>query len=235
MATVMDRHLSEQGTAPEVNPPLITTLIPVGVKLWLVDRFPMLRALTLVRGGLTDVGWYRSVHEGMPVDKDGRPLVWLTYAAIFLLADRVPPSARVFEYGAGNSTLWWAERVREVVACEHSEDWARLLQGQVPPNTLVLHRPLEQGYATTADEFGLFQIVVIDGRERVRCVPSAIRSLAADGIIVWDNTDRQHYRNNFTILYNAGFQHIDFWGLAPGVDHFGCTTVFYREGNCLGL
>lgn len=51
---------------------------------------------------------------------------WLTYDAIALLTrilkDR--PYARVFEYGSGGSTLFFARRAAEVVSVEHDPKWA---------------------------------------------------------------------------------------------------------------
>jgi hypothetical protein len=35
---------------------------------------------------------------------------------------------RVFEYGAGGSTLFWAKRVREVVSIEHDRMWGERVQ-----------------------------------------------------------------------------------------------------------
>ena len=37
----------------------------------------------------------------------------------------VRPNLRVFEYGCGNSSLWWAQRVEKVVSVEHDEAWYR--------------------------------------------------------------------------------------------------------------
>lgn len=207
----------------------------VDAKVWLTRQFPLLRGITLARAGLTDVGWYRSVVEGFPVDKAGEPIIWLTYAAIYLLRDRTPANARVFEYGSGHSTLWWSERVREVVACEHHEEWAQRISATARDNVTVLHRELGQGYVEAAPELGPFHVVVIDGRHRVACVEPATRALADDGVVVWDNTDRQKYRAAFGILHDGGFRHIDLWGLSPGADDFGCTSIFYRDANCLGL
>lgn len=29
----------------------------------------------------------------------------------------------VIEYGCDNSTLWWANRVKHVISCEHDRQW----------------------------------------------------------------------------------------------------------------
>jgi hypothetical protein len=45
----------------------------------------------------------------------------------------------VFEYGSGNSTLWW---VRRVVACEHDAGWARRLSPDLPANVELMVQEL---------------------------------------------------------------------------------------------
>src|SRR5262245_66641616 len=97
------------------------------------------------RGPLHDDGWFRSFASGLPVDAAGRPLPWLAYPAIEFLARRVQPEWRVFEYGCGNSTLWWASRVREVIACEHDRAWAERLRPQLPANVTLRQVDLEYG------------------------------------------------------------------------------------------
>jgi hypothetical protein len=189
-------------------------------------------------GPLRDDGWLRSYREGVPVDAEGRPLPWITYPAIEFLAPRLRGDLRVFEYGCGHSTLWWAARVREVVACEHDEAWAARIRTRAPANVTLLHVPLEYGgeYSRVVARQGRrFDIVVVDGRDRVHCAESAPQGLTEGGVILWDNTDREEYREGLAFLEAAGFRRIPFVGLAPGINLKTETSVFYRDRNCLGL
>jgi hypothetical protein len=86
-------------------------------------------------------GWFRSFEEGAAVDRDGKPLPWYTYPAIEFLQARVRPEMVIFEYGCGNSTLWWAKRVAEVVSVEHDGEWYRRVAARVPPNVTHRHVP----------------------------------------------------------------------------------------------
>lgn len=52
---------------------------------------------------------------------DARP--WITFTAARFLEELLSPEWRVFEYGAGGSTLFFAERVRELITVEHDQDW----------------------------------------------------------------------------------------------------------------
>ena len=146
-------------------------------------------------------------------------LPWWTLRATRLidrfLAKR--PGARVFEYGAGASTVFLARRAREVISVEHDPLWrdlvARKLQGypnatldlvEAPPATTSTgywsQHPAWSGrdfadYVRAIDRHeGLFDLIVIDGRCRVRCLNAAIGRVKADGIILFDNAGRRRYR-----------------------------------------
>ena len=67
-------------------------------------------------------GWGRSILEGAAVDLDG-PVPWYTYPAIRELERVVPKSAKVFEFGSGNSTLWWRQHAEQVISVEHDAEW----------------------------------------------------------------------------------------------------------------
>lgn len=60
-------------------------------------------------------------------DKAASPLAdrvpWLTFAAMQFLKKRLSQNMRVYEYGAGGSTLFFAERVSEVISVEHDPAW----------------------------------------------------------------------------------------------------------------
>ena len=94
----------------------------------------------LYQGYLQRRGWDRSFHEG-PVDGDGNPVPWITYPAQSVLAQLVRPDFRVFEYGCGHSSLWWAARVKEVISVDHDEAWVKKVNEKKPDNLTVLARP----------------------------------------------------------------------------------------------
>lgn len=190
------------------------------------------------RGQLKEDGWIRSLAAGVPVDAEGRPLPWINYPTIDFLARRVRPEMSVFEYGCGHSTLWWAARVREVIACDHDADWIERIRPRAPAHVTLRHVALEVGgdYCRVVAEYpGRFDIVVIDGRDRVNCARHAMTGLKPSGVIVWDNTDREEYRPGFAALAAAGFRRLEFTGMAPGLNEKLETSVFYRDGNVLGL
>ena len=189
-------------------------------------------------GPLKEDGWFRSFREEASVDTDGNPLPWITYPAIEFLKNRLHPEMSVFEYGCGGSTLWWASRVKEVISVEHDKGWYRKVKLRVPGNVIINHIKLEYGgaYSKKITEFkDKFDIVVLDGRDRVNCAINSLRSLKSDGIIIWDNSNLKEYEKGYRFLYGQGFRKIEFVGLAPVIRYKSETGIFYRSNNCLGI
>ena len=183
---------------------------------------------------LVSTGWARSRRERAPVDREGRPLPWYTYPAIRFLEARMRPHFRVFEFGAGNSTRWWAERVAGVHAVEHDAGWVDRLRPQLGGNAAVEYRPVDSADYPVPDG-GPFDIVVIDGRRRNECARHAVAALAGNGVIVWDNSERERYDEGKRHLVALGFRQLDFWGVVPGNVKEIATSIFYRADNCLGI
>jgi hypothetical protein len=185
-------------------------LAAVGV-LGLLDRWA-----ARSRAGL----WVRSLLSIHDLDDLLRfDVPWWTFAA----SDRVAgflssrPDARVFEWGSGASTVWLARRAGSVVAVEHDPRWARMVEGVLPDNAGVRviepvpargavgeelsDKPGNAGldfasYVSAVDEVdGTFDVVVVDGRARGACFHKAVSRLAPGGVLVFDNVDRERYRD----------------------------------------
>ena len=144
---------------------------------------------------------------------------WWTFEAsdrvAAFLANR--PGARVFEWGSGASTVWLSRRSGSVTSVEHDAAWARVVEPILPANALVrvvepLRDPDGSGrarseragfegldftpYVAAMDEAdGTFDLVVVDGRARNACFHRAISRLPPGGVLVFDNVDRQRYRD----------------------------------------
>ena len=186
---------------------------------------------------LRRLGWWGSFRAKSPVDGRGQPIPWLSYPAIEFLAGRIQPDWNVFEYGSGNSTLWWASRVASVVSCEHDAEWASFIQANQPDNVTLLVKTVEDGaYAAALEPYPeSFDVVVLDGVCRSDCVPYIESALKPGGIIVFDNTDRPTNQSATKHLEDSGFKRIDFVGQVPGSVHTDATSVFYRANNCINL
>ena len=185
----------------------------------------------------TVTGWAASAESRRPIGPGGEPLPWYTYPAIYFISGRIKRGMRVFEYGSGNSTLWWSKRVAAVTSCEHNLEWFDLMSPKVPANVTYMHRDLESGkYAAALLEAeDLFDIVVIDGRDRIACAGFALQRLTDNGVIIWDNADRSRYRVAYRQIESNGFRRLPFRGHGPINKKEWETSIFYRPANCLGL
>lgn len=93
--------------------------------------------------------WMRSLQPGANSLTDRRP--WINFDAAASLETLLNRSSRVFEYGCGGSTLFFADRVGELVSVEHDSGWLKRVEDEmggrrgvqwtphlVPPSAVVL-------------------------------------------------------------------------------------------------
>jgi len=195
--------------------------------------------VSLARTGyLRETGWLRSYLRSSAMDAGGQPIPWIVYPCIHFLAGRIHQELTVFEYGCGNSTLWWASRVKHVVACEHDRAWYEKVRNEIPGNVTLKHFELspDGAYARSICDYrNSLDIVMIDGRDRVNCAKHAIHALNEHGVIIWDNSERKEDAAGQAFLMQAGFRRLDFYGLGPINPYAWQTSIFYRPSNCLGI
>lgn len=189
-------------------------------------------------GYLVDTGWFKSFKTKQSIDHNGDPIPWLTYAANDFLAARLNSTMDVLEYGAGNSTRYLGPRVRTVTSIEHDGTWVKSLTPYLSANTKVVQVPLDIDgkYCRAGAALGeLFDMILIDGRDRVNCVTTCLPLLQPDGVIILDDSHREKYQTARAYLDTNGFRSIDFTGIGPGTIHRKATSVYYRANNCFGI
>jgi hypothetical protein len=174
-------------------------------------------------------GFRESARLSRPVDGEGKPLPLYTYPAIHYLDSLEWRNADVFEFGAGNSTLWWAQRARSVTSVENNASWYAELSAQLPGSARVIletTRPL--GRAMPQDGAKYHVIVVDCGDNRYVAAEAAAERLADNGLILLDNAE--WYPQTAALLRNAGLIEIDFAGLKPSEFHTSITSLFLKPG-----
>ncbi|MEA2732411.1 MAG: hypothetical protein QOF70_6886 [Acetobacteraceae bacterium] len=105
---------------------------------------------------LNDKGWQKSLISGESIDYNG-PVPWVTYPALKFIERLVSPQLKVFEYGCGNSSLWWSSKAASVVSVEHDARWAENVANRAPPHLRVVLRQMndaaDPNLLRMADEF----------------------------------------------------------------------------------
>jgi len=200
--------------------------------------FNGLRLLWAKDSYLQQTGFMRSWKAGYPCRPDGRPLPWMNYPVIAFLEERLNKSHRVFEYGSGYSTLFFASLAKEVVAVEHDRQWYTEIEKKLADNASLLHCELDYDgkYCRAITEAkGPFDLVVVDGRDRVNCMLQARLCLTENGVVILDDAQREQYLPGIHHLTASGFKRLNFEGLKPTGIAPERTTLFYRTQNCLDL
>ena len=189
-----------------------------------------------IDSALKQYGWFQSFSQRMSVDAAGNPIPWYTYSFMFFLEPRLRADFRVFEYGSGNSTRWYSKKVHSIDAVEHDHEWIKIIAPQLPGNVKLMERELGKSYVQAVGEVGAkFDVIVVDGRQRVKCVSFAKNFLKPEGVLILDNSERYWYQDAKDLLEAQGFRRLDFRGMGPIVGYEFCSSVFYRDGNCLGI
>jgi hypothetical protein len=184
------------------------------------------------------MGWFESFHAKQAIGREGRPIPWITYPCLSFLEERIEPSMKVFEYGCGNSTLWWASRVQRVVSCEHDQLWYDEVKKTVPANVELHHLPLEPDrvYSRLVAKFHReFDIIFIDGRDRVNCIKQSLDALSMSGVVILDNSDVSEYSEGLQFLLVNNYKFLHFCGPGPINPAVWRTTIFYKQDNCLRI
>jgi hypothetical protein len=177
-----------------------------------------------------DLGLLRSMKTGLPADGSGAPVPWFAYPAIDYLNQFNLKGKRVFEYGSGQSTRYWARRGASVWSAEHDEAWYSKLSSNAPPGCTLYFGGDQDSYVNAIALAGVkFDIVVIDGILRDACVDPAIAHLAPNGFIILDNADRDWPVGK--MLRERGFFEVDFSGFGPINDYVTTTAIFLPPGG----
>lgn len=184
---------------------------------------------------LESSGWLNSLKVGKPVDGVFMPIPWYSYPAIEFIEDKLKSNFRIFEYGSGQSTFWYAARLEKVISVEHDRDFFNTLMENLPPNVNLLLREDRGEYASEILPYddGYFDVIVIDGVERVECAKKGDRKLKENGFIVFDNSDRVGNNEAIEYLHSQGFKRLDFYGLVAVEKYKTCTSIFFKNDELL--
>lgn len=146
------------------------------------------------------------------------------------------PRARIFETGAGASTVWLARRAAKVISVEHDAAWHKRFLGMIDgvPGIDLRFRALGDGgahdaYVHAIDETDdLYDLIVVDGRHRVACLNRALAHLAPGGMILFDDSGRSRYRAG---IQNCGLAERHYFGRSFCVPYPDHTSLLQRQAG----
>ncbi len=144
------------------------------------------------------------------------------------------PKARIFETGAGASTVWLARRAAQVISVEHDAAWHKRFLGMIDgvPGIDLRYRPLgdagpQDAYVHSIDENDdLYDLIVVDGRHRIACLNRALAHLAPGGRILFDDSGRSRYRVG---IQSCGLEESHYFGRSFCVPYPDHTSLLQRQ------
>lgn len=155
-------------------------------------------------------------------DRLNEKVPWMTIPAVKILKSYTFSGINIFEYGSGASTLFFGSKGANVISIEHDKIWLDIIKNKIYQEKLnnvsiYLEEPRFSSalngiyskkdknylqcdysdYVNSISKFDdkYFDIIVIDGRVRVACLEVSLSKLKKDGLLVFDNGDREEYQN----------------------------------------
>lgn len=164
----------------------------------------------------------------MSVNKAGEPIPWYTYPAIEFLEQFNIKEKTVFEWGCGNSSLYFSKRVKNITSIEHDADWYQKVAAKLQPNQQLVHEPLEKYPGGIRNFTEKYDIIIVDGQRRFDCVKECQDFLKDDGMIILDNSD-WFYVSAAYLKEKLGLIQVDFHGFGPINDYTWTTSIFFTR------
>lgn len=172
-----------------------------------------------------DHGLGRTLESKIPEAADGSPLPWYTYPAIEYCNQINAEGCNIFEFGSGNSSLYWARKGAKVWCVEHDAEWHATMARKSAHLQALMLQEEKDGYAAAIGATGeTFDIVIVDGMWRNESADAALPYLREGGLIILDNSDWYHDTAEF--LRSKGFFQVDFNGFGPCNPYCWTTSLF---------
>lgn len=191
---------------------------------------------------LVQTGYIHSIMKKSLKTSKNEYIPWMNYPVIEFLKERLTSDLLVFEYGSGASTIFFAKRVKKIISVEYDKEWYEkvkiILSEENTNNAKLLFQKLTPNYPLAIKNLGknqAFDIVIIDGRERVKCAQTALKFLSQKGVLIFDDSYRKEYKLGIDYYLNLGFKKLTFKGLKPTSFGTGETVILYKSENCLNI
>jgi predicted O-methyltransferase YrrM len=195
--------------------------------------------------------WIRYMFFTAKKDNISAALPWMNLQVIDWLGSYLKKDMKLFEWGSGGSTFFYANLVEEVISIEYDEGYYELVKNKLEDkgkDNVILKPvlPQEKGemksfcplhlgssfdnYVESIDEYPdrFFDVIVVDGRQRNQCFKHALRKVKEGGIIVFDNFEREIYKKS---QYHDNISYTMYESLMPFSFVLGSTAIFVYENK----
>ena len=168
--------------------------------------------------GKNNDGPYINHIDGKNYGNIKKTLPYMNNDEIVDLITYINRDTEMLEIGGGNSAIFLSKIVKKLVTIEHDENWSKTIKSEmeksnfnsnwelhvVKPSWKQSHpfSPAEEGQFLTYTNFILslpneqFDVILVDGRDRVKCAENSILKLKKNGILlIHDFWNREKYHS----------------------------------------
>ena len=154
------------------------------------------------KGNLTS--WENIIFHAPPAIASGilritvgyRPVLpWIGYTTINHFKTFLSKNSRVLEFGSGMSTLWYSNIAGQVYSVEDNFAWYKKISELIGSKKIdnITYRFAENAvdyYTFMADDEYGFDLIVVDGSYRSKCISHVTKLVKPGGILYLDDSDK---------------------------------------------
>lgn len=153
---------------------------------------------------------------------------WLRPDATQYIRDYLTNGCEIFEWGMGASTIWFLRLFGSVISIERDSIWFDKVNSRIKEKNLahgnmsICFSDIEQ-YADfiLGLEDNYFDLILIDGRNRCRCLGNALSKVKIGGMLCLDNSERPEYAKAVALM--------DTWDGYEWGDENWKTAIWHRS------
>jgi len=174
-------------------------------------------------------GYFESISADISV-KDGQPFPMLTYSFMDYFESHDFSDYHLIEFGSGNSTLYFENRVKSLTTFETDFQWYSKMKDSLT-KTKYIHADSTK---LINGEFDLDlnnqnTFVIIDAACNRYKLTNHVLNKGSPAFIVLDNSE--WYRNTAGLISSFNYFEIPFWGYKNTEHWESCTSLFIRLEN----
>ena len=173
-------------------------------------------------------GYNKTLQQQKPIDASGAAIPWYTYPAMEFIEQFDFSEKKIFEWGSGNSSVYFSKKAAQVISIEHDTQWYNIVSARLQSNQQLQHIDLEQ-YPAAIETFSeQFDVIVIDGQRRFDCAQMCQPFLKENGMIILDNSD-WFYLSAAYLREKLNLLQVDFHGFGPINNYTWTTSIFLTK------
>lgn len=152
-----------------------------------------------------DINFVYSVIRQIVFERNHPLHPWITPDMVNILKNLLNPNDIGFEFGSGNSTVWFAKNTKYIFSVEHNLEWFETVNMMLKNNKLLAKSKL---FFVKNDDYvkpilkiknKSLDYCFVDGIFRDACILESIPKLKSGGILIVDNVDNYFPKNKLSI------------------------------------